>query len=139
MASKFNTQGFLIRFVAALALVFATYNPERLSYFHWALGSRDPEEWALKAFVGVVLLIGWTIFLRATLRSLGLIGSALAAAFFGTLLWLVIDLGWVAADNSRLMSYLLLIALAAVLSTGLSWSHIRRRLSGQVDVDDVDE
>lgn len=139
MATKFNALGFLIRFAAALTLVFATYNPERLSYFHWVLGSRDPEEWALKAFVGVVLLIGWTIFLRATLRSLGLIGSALAAAFFGTLLWLVIDLGWVAADNNRLMSYLALIALAAVLSTGLSWSHIRRRLSGQVDVDDVDE
>lgn len=139
MASKFNALGFLIRFVAALILVFATYNPERFSYFHWVLGSRDPEEWALKAFVGVVLLIGWTIFLRATLRSLGLIGSALAAAFFGTLLWLVIDMGWVAADNRPLMSYLALIALAAVLSTGLSWSHIRRRLSGQVDVDDVDE
>jgi hypothetical protein len=26
-----------------------------------------------------------------------------------------------------------------VLATGMSWSHIRRRLSGQADVDDVDE
>lgn len=139
MASKFNWQGFLIRFVAALVLVFATYNPERFSYFHWVLGNRDAQVWALKAFVGVVLLIGWTVFLRATMRSLGLLGSALAAAFFGTLLWLVIDLGWVAVDNRRLLSYMLLIALAAVLSTGMSWSHIRRRMSGQLDVDDIDE
>lgn len=139
MASKFSWQGFLVRFVAALVLVFATYNPEHLSYFHWAFADRDTQVLALKVFAGVVLLIGWTIFLRATLRSLGLIGSALAAAFFGTLLWLVIDLGWVSVDNRRMMSYLLLIALAAVLSTGLSWSHIRRRMSGQLDVNEVDE
>ncbi|EAR20454.1 DUF6524 family protein [Nitrococcus mobilis] len=139
MASNFSWNGFLIRFVAALILVFATYNPEHLSYFHWVVTNRDTQQLALKVFTGVVLLIGWTVFLRATLRSLGLIGTALAVAFFGTLLWVVIDFGWVAANNRRLMSYLLLLTLTAVLSTGMSWSHIRRRMSGQVDVDDVDE
>jgi hypothetical protein len=29
--------------------------------------------------------------------------------------------------------------LAAIMATGMSWSHIRRRMSGQLDVDDVDE
>jgi len=28
---------------------------------------------------------------------------------------------------------------ATILAIGLSWSHVRRRLSGQTDVDDVDE
>ena len=32
-----------------------------------------------------------------------------------------------------------LIALSLVLGIGLSWSHVRRRLSGQADMDDVDE
>ncbi|MCO6441782.1 MAG: hypothetical protein J5I81_11980 [Nitrococcus mobilis] len=139
MALNFSWNGFLVRFVAALVLVFATYNPEHLSYFHWVVADRDTQRLALKVFAGVVLLIGWTVFLRATLRSLGLIGTTLAIAFFGTLLWVMVDFGWVAASDRRLMSYLLLIALAAVLSTGMSWSHLRRRMSGQVDVDDVDE
>ncbi len=129
----------MTRFVAALMLVFVTYNPEQLSYFHWIVADRDTQRLALKVFAGVVLLIGWTVFLRATLRSLGLIGTTLAIAFFGTLLWVMVDFGWVAANDRRLISYLLLIALAAVLSTGMSWSHIRRRMSGQVDVDDVDD
>ncbi len=32
-----------------------------------------------------------------------------------------------------------LVALATVLGIGLSWSHVRRYLSGQSDVDDVEE
>ena len=29
--------------------------------------------------------------------------------------------------------------LAVILATGMSWSHIRRRLTGQFDVDDMDD
>jgi Family of unknown function (DUF6524) len=29
--------------------------------------------------------------------------------------------------------------VATILAIGMSWSHVRRRLSGQADVDDVDE
>ena len=29
--------------------------------------------------------------------------------------------------------------LALILAVGLSWSHIRRQLTGQVDVDDVED
>jgi hypothetical protein len=61
----------------------------------------------------------------------------LATAFFGTLIWLVVDVGLVAVDNIRVVTYLVQILLAMVLSTGLSWSHVRRRLSGQMDTDDV--
>ena len=31
-----------------------------------------------------------------------------------------------------------LVLLATIMAVGLSWSHIRRRLSGQVDTDMVD-
>ena len=93
----------------------------------------------VKAFVGVVLLIGWMIFLRATLKSLGLIGTILAVAFFGLLLWLLVDQGWVSMFDGSAFIWLVLVALAAVLSTGMSWSHIRRRMTGQVDVDDTDD
>ena len=29
--------------------------------------------------------------------------------------------------------------LSLILAVGLSWSHIRRRLTGQVDVDDLED
>lgn len=134
----FGIDGFALRFLFAIVLVFATYNPEGVSYVHWALVPL-PEFSVLKGFVGVTLLIGWVIFLRATLRSLGPFGLLLAGAFFGLALWLLVDMGWVSTANVRLLTYLVEIVFAAVLSTGLSWSHIRRRLSGQYDIDDVDD
>lgn len=128
-------KGFLLRFIAGLVLVFSTYNPD-YSYVHWVL-ENIPDITAPQALVGVVLVIGWAVFIRASLRSLGAVGFILATAFFGTVLWVIVDLGWIAADNIRAISYLVLFLLAAVLSTGLSWSHIRRRISGQMDTDDV--
>jgi hypothetical protein len=85
-----------------------------------------------------VLLIGWVVYLRATFRSLGPIGVTLAVAFFGTLLWLVVDWGLIPAGSVRTVTYLILIAASAVLATGMTWSHIRRRISGQMDVDEID-
>jgi len=134
----FTLQSYLLRLIFALVLVFATYNPSGYSYYHWAtenLGSIDP----LVVLAGVALLIGWVMFIRATLRSLGTIGIILAVAFFGTIIWLVIDRGWLSADNVKVLTYLALFLLSAILATGMSWSHIRRRMSGQIDVDDIEE
>ena len=130
--------GFLLRFIAGLVLVLASYNPDGYSYFDWV--KKDfPSITAFQAFVGVALIVGWAIYIRAAIRSLGVIGLTLATAFFGTLLWLVVDMGLVSVDNVRIITYLILVLLAMVLSTGLSWSHIRRRLSGQMDTMDSDE
>ena len=133
-----TSTGILLRFLFALVLVFSTYNPEGYSYFHWAL--KDISAFTiLKAFLGVVLLIGWTMFIRATIHSLGAVGLVLAIAFFGTLLWLIVDFGIIPADSVRAISWLVLVAMSGVLTAGMAWSHIRRRVSGQVDVDEVDE
>ncbi len=129
-------QGFLIRFVVGLTLVFSTYNPEGYSYLHW-VKNNFPSISALQGFLGVLLIVGWAMYIRAALRSLGVVGLTLATAFFGTLLWLVVDVGLIPIDNIRVITYLVLILLALVLSTGLSWSHVRRRVSGQMDTDDV--
>ena len=71
-------------------------------------------------YVLPVVLIGWVIFLRATLRSLGVIGIVLTTALFGCLLWLVIDTGIVATDNINVVLYLVLVLLAMILSIGMS-------------------
>jgi hypothetical protein len=128
--------GFLMRFVLALILVFATWNPAGRSFVHWAM-STLPNVTAPLAFAGIVLLIGWILFLHATLESLGGLGIVLAAAFFGTLTWLLFDQGWLSTQND-VTSYVGLTLIASILAIGMSWSHVWRRLSGQVDVHETD-
>ncbi len=139
MASRksFGWDGFLLRFVFATLLVFATYNPEDVSYYHW-VSEALPDFTVIKAFVGVIILIGWIILIRATLGSLGFIGILLAAAFFGLAIWLIVDVLGLSTDNVRVISYIVGIMLASVLSVGVSWSHVRRRVTGQVDTDEID-
>jgi hypothetical protein len=125
------------RFLGAFVLVAATYNPEGRSYYHWVVPAL-PDFDALKAFLGVVLLIGWTVYLRAATRSLGAFGFILAAALFGTLIWLGIEHEVIQKDNPRVITYVSMLALAGILTAGMVWSIVRRQISGQADVDDVD-
>jgi len=55
------------------------------------------------------------------------------------LIWVLVDYGFLHLDNPTQNLWLGLVALSLVLGIGLSWSHVRRRLSGQSDMDDVDE
>jgi hypothetical protein len=59
----FSGQSFLWRLLFALLLVGVTYNPEGYSYSYWAFTNValfGPEQ----AVVGVLLLIGWVIYLQ---------------------------------------------------------------------------
>jgi len=140
--SKFSASSFLFRLLFAVSLVFATFNPvQPYSYYYWALKpliTNVNEFSILKGLIGIILLIGWTIFLRATLRSLGLFGTVLAVGFFGLLLWWLVDAGWIGVQGEDTVSWMILTGLSGVLAAGLSWSHIRRRLTGQIDVDETD-
>jgi len=135
---KFNFSSFSIRFLFAVLLVFATYNPEGYSYFHWV---KDvfPSISIEQGFVTILLVIGWVIFLRATFRSLGLIGLTLAVTFFALFVFMLIKWEWLTLDATKTMSYVVEILIAVLLALGMSWSHIRRRMSGQADMDDVDQ
>jgi hypothetical protein len=137
-AYQLTWNGFLIRLSVALTLVLATFNPSSYSYFHWVKDSLPDSISALQAFAGVILLIGWVMFIRAGKRSLGFIGIVLASAFFATLFWLLMDWGLLEPENIDAVTWLVEILLAGVLAIGMSWSHIRRRMSGQVDVDEVE-
>jgi hypothetical protein len=137
VASKFGWDSFIVRFIFAVVVVFATYNPEGVSYFHW-VKEEFPTFTILKGFIGVVLLIGWAILIRATIGSLGAIGIILAVAFFGLLIWLIFDVFGIPTDSIRVVTYIIQVMIASVLSIGVSWSHIRRRITGQVDTDELD-
>jgi hypothetical protein len=131
----FNLVSFLLRFAFALALVFLTYNPSGYSWVGW-LQSETPLVY--KVASGIVLAIGWVIFLRATWNSLGALGTMLATAFFGVIIWLFIEWGWFALDDTTTIQWVVLFVLSGVLAVGMSWSHIRRKLSGQYDTDEIE-
>lgn len=137
--ARFTTMDFLLRFLAALVLVLLTYNPTRYSYVRWlaaAVGAR--EAGAFHALAGVVLVIGWTIFLRTTWASLGALGLVLAGAFFATVIWLLVDFDVLALDSLSAVTWVALVCLAVLLAVGMSWGHWQRRASGQVEVDEVE-
>ncbi|MDZ7290160.1 MAG: DUF6524 family protein [candidate division KSB1 bacterium] len=140
----FNWSGIGIRFLMALLLVYATFNPEGYSFFHWALlplfkvkftsfGAINP----LKVLAGLALLSGWVIYLQATKRSLGIKGVLLSVALFGAIIWVLIYWNILSPKGARALSHLILIVVALVLTIGMSWSHITRRISGQVDTDTI--
>ena len=135
--SKFGWDSFIIRFIFATIVVFATYNPEGMSYYDW-IKDEFPTFTVYKGFVGVILIIGWIILIRATIGSLGAIGIILAVAFFGLLIWLLFDVFNIPTDNVRVVTYIIQVMIICVLSIGVSWSHIRRRISGQVDTDEIE-
>ena len=138
MAKQFNVVSLLMRFLFAVVLVFGTYNPTDFSYISWVSSGETGFE-PITALVGIALLIGWIVFLRATFLSLGWLGIILGAALFACLLWLFIDIGWLSLEATGTITWLVLLMLALILAVGLSWSHIRRQLTGQVDVDDVED
>jgi Family of unknown function (DUF6524) len=130
--------GFGLRFVAACALVLATFNPSGHSYAHWLVNA-FPHITPVQALVGVTLIIGWAIYLSATWRSLGAGGVALIAAFLGALIWMLISWGWVDVRKSNLLTWIALLLVSLVLAAGISWSLLRRQITGQADVDEVSE
>jgi hypothetical protein len=84
--------------------------------------------------IGVVLAIAWVVYANATRRSpeAGIFSPALCA-------------GVTAAGRPRCIldvepptpTHVGLIVVAVVM-IGMGWSHTRRRLTGQVDTDEVD-
>lgn len=133
--SKFSALSFGLRYLFALALVLLTYNPTEYSYVHWLrAGELGPEH----LLGGIVLIVGWAMFARATMRSLGPVGVILGAVFFGAVIWVLFDFDVLTTDSMMAITWISIFCLAGLLAVGMSWSHIRRRLSGQYDVDDVD-
>jgi len=122
---RLTVSGFLARFAFVLLVAGATYNPTRYSYYAWARSTgwqwRPPI-----VFVGVVLLIGWVVCLRLTLRSMGGLGLLLANAFLAALFWLFASWGWLPVENTAAISWIGLLSVTTILAVGMSWSRLRR-------------
>lgn len=129
--------GIAWRVAAALGLVLVTFNPGGRSYVHW-VAHDFPHLDAAQAVAGIALLIGWVIYATATLRSLGALGVLLLLALFAALVWFAVERGWLELRGGDVIAWIALAATGLILGIGMCWSSLRRALSGQADVDEVD-
>lgn len=134
----FTFGSFVLRLVAALVVVLLTFNPSGFSFFHWTrdafLGSQIGP---LHVLAGLALLTGWVLFVQATRQSLGLFGVLLVGGLFAVLVWMLFFYDVVNSSSSATLTWIVLIGVAVVLTVGMSWAHIRRRMSGQATVDEI--
>ncbi len=130
--------GFIIRWLCALALLTVSFNPTQYNYITW-VRYYGHMNMSIAVLLGLLLFIGYVIYLRATLRSIGGFGMFLVLAVVGAGLWVLFDYGMLSLENKDFNVWLGLLALSFVLGIGLSWSIVRRAVSGQADMDDVEE
>jgi hypothetical protein len=133
-----HNMGILSRWLAAFALLAVTFNPTQYNYISW-LQDHGDANLSIAVLIGLLLAVCYIIFLRATLRSIGAFGMFLILAIVGALLWVLYDLEILRLDNQSLNVWLGIFALSVVLGIGLGWSHVRRAMTGQTDVDDVED
>jgi len=143
-AKDLSWGGIAVRFLAALLLVYLTFNPTGFSWFHWtikpmidmptaALGTLNP----LKVLAGIALAACWWFFLQASQRSLGVVGAFFILALVATFFWALSYWHIFTPGSSTAIAHLTLITVALILGLGLSWSSVKRRITGQQDTDVV--
>ena len=120
--------GLVARLLACFALVFATWNPTGVSFYDWVGG---PAPLALKAAAAALLILLHILFGRITWLSLGGLGLGflLAMLFLGVFTlseFEVIDLG-----RGRTWGYVFISVASLILMTGVTWSLMKRRVTGQ--------
>ena len=136
MIGEFGFVAWLVRWLGAMFLVLATYNPSGYSFWHW-IAATGLENASIKVLAALAMLLVYIIYLRATIRSMGPIGIGLVVAMLGSLVWLLGDFEFIDIGQPPVLDVALLTMFATLLSIGISWSHMRSRLSGQIDSDDV--
>jgi hypothetical protein len=139
-SSAIGLGGFLIRLASALALVLLTFNPSGFSAYHWISDSIGGGTFGpLQLLLIGVLLIGWAVFWFATWRALDTLGVVLIGIVLTAIVWLLIDIGLLKAESTSAKTWIILVCVAVVLAVGVSWSHLWRRMTGQLNVEHVDD
>jgi hypothetical protein len=126
--------GVFLRIAFALALVLLTFNPSGVSFYHWIMKS-GAGSLAVKAFAGILLLTGWVIGVRVAAVSIGLLGAVLLTAILATVVWVLMDYHVIDAAGRTTLVWIGLVIAGVVLGVGLSWSLVRAKAVGQIEVD----
>jgi hypothetical protein len=131
-APGISMSGALVRILLAVTLVLATFNPTGYSLFHW-ITEAPVAVTPGKALAVLALVIGWVVCLRTAFIALGKFGVLLALALFGVLVWFLVDRDLVSLSGSGIV-WIALVVVGVLLGIGLSWSLLRAKATGQIEV-----
>src|SRR3546814_7135575 len=94
--------GLLLRVLAPLAIVLATYNPTGYCFYTWFMDAMAAGELGGIHFLALaVLVICWSILLIATWNALDTYGVILVCALLAAIIWVLIDWGLLRADSGN--------------------------------------
>jgi hypothetical protein len=134
--SPFSLSSLVFRLLISLALVFATYNPTGYSFVHWLIdGGSGPLSLKVLAALAVVMTYyAVTRIVLAAFRPSGLTVAVLVIVLC------LIELALLSPAQDpkpwhvyvELAQYVVLGAIAIILSFGVSWSLLIERLTGQL-------
>jgi len=134
--STFSGSSLVVRLLFSLALVFATYNPTGYSFFHWLIDAgAGPLSLKLLATVSLVMIYYASARIAfAALRRSGVIAAALLILLCVIEMALLVPTprkaSWRMAVEAG--QYVVLLAIAVMVSFGISWSSLIERLTGQL-------
>ncbi|RJF84126.1 hypothetical protein D3877_05850 [Azospirillum cavernae] len=125
--------GLFSRILSCFFLVFATWNPLGYSYLDWLFTS-DGSYASAKFFVGAILVGAYIVYLRVTWLALQVFRSAIMATLAISGYFALRHVGLLDANAPFWSSYFLLFLVSTLLSIGICWAHVKRRLTGQSQV-----
>jgi hypothetical protein len=132
MPGGVSFSGALVRIALALVLVYVTFNPTGYSLFHW-ITAAPVAITPGKVLAVIALAIGWLICLRTAFIAMGKLGLALGVALFAVLVWFLVDHDLVSLSGSGIV-WVGLTVIGLLLGLGLSWSLLRAKATGQIEV-----
>lgn len=132
MPTGISLTGTLVRVTLALGLVIGSFNPSGYSLFHW-ITEAPVAVTPGKALAVLVLAIGWIVCLRTAFIALGKTGLLLGLALFSVLVWFLVDRDVVSLTGSGIV-WVALVVVGVLLGIGLSWSLLRAKATGQIEV-----
>ena len=127
-------RGFFVRWAIASTLLLATYNPTAWCYLEWAIEPNASRP-STKILVGIVLLVAFSFYWHSCKIALGKWGIRLVALVFVVGLWQLADLGWLDPASPLVLQWATLLLISTLMTLGMSWSHLQRRITGQFDVE----
>jgi hypothetical protein len=51
----------------------------------------------------------------------------------------LVNPGWITMETTDILTVMILVVISLILAAGTAWSHVKRRLTGLVNVDDVED
>ncbi len=124
--------GVLFRMAIAVGLVLATFNPSGYSFVHW-ITAPPVGVTPGKAVAALILLIGWLMTARTAFIAMGKFGLLIGIALFAAIIWLLVDRQFLTLTGAGIV-WVSLLVVGLLLGVGLSWSLLRAKATGQLEV-----